>query len=821
MSKSLCFISVCLLMLFVMSCDCWVSNPSLKLEPQEIPFNADIRSIKTSVYDDCILLGMETGTIIRKDIANDVADTINAGNGRIYDMLEHRMNDTVSIFWVGVRDEGLVELWYDRYAQKIRGPKKHYPIPIKNTHYSVYAFDRVGEQLYIGTTAGFFRKPVDEQGRLELIADSFVVNKITHFKNMPIKSLFLATDKGLFAYYVNENRIEKISLNQENKEIISIHPEEGKNLYVLNVITDNKHFQKDILSGRVTLQKDFSADQVEFINYLHSTVDDHSWYVTNRKVIYKTGKEEIHYPILGSATRYNSLITKDYLFVPCVDKLLCFPLHEAIVEKKDDVMAISGWIGNKVYLITRDFKLYDYETASQKALKIRDLKDLKEEVLQLQATSGQLWFCSRKKLYRTDMNGNDLTTLLDCADYSNKEEIQSFQVVKGPNGKAVGVYAGLRGGFYYLSLEDRKQPGAWNMIEVLGDSLQNRDLFVNNIIIKDDQIYIATLNRGIFCGKLNRLDGFGYIPGSHRDSIGNPESMIFYKSGIKTDLCIHTNRGVYVYDEFAGAVRLYQDVGDKRLKSLLSGNENITYALKNKGMKKIPSDKDAFLFNDVAFRKWVFSANDNMVVCAGGSGLYQLDYDTEQMRRIGLEKAPDVVWLKHLIVVLLLVSGAGAMLFFFFRYRTLSIRLKRIEQDRLQDKNDSLNVAEELSPEQLKEIKEKLEELIFGIHLPNNQAKLKYELSRLFDKYFGVYPDFKKVGKTDKSLVMMLALVNYYRSQDVIDILKLKGKNKMPLDPNTIDQWRKDIRHRLQQLLQKRPEKSDMIQLMLDNLRSR
>ena len=817
MDKLLFSVSFVFLMILTISCDGFDSKTSLRLEPQEIPFNADIRSIKKSVYDDCILLGMETGTIIRKDIANDVADTINAGYGRIYDILEHKVNDTVSAFWVGVRDEGLVELYYDRYAQRLVAPAKHYPIPLKNTHYSVYAFDLVEGQLYIGTTAGFFRKHIFKSDRLELITDSFIVNKIAHFENMQAKTIYLATDKGLFAYYANENRIEKVPISKNEKEIISIHPEGGKDQYLLNVITDNKHFQKDILSGNITLKKDFSKDHVEFVNYLHSTVNDHSWYVTNCEVTYKAENREIRFPVTGSVTRYNSLITRDFLFVPCIDKLLCFSLHEAVVDKKDDIMAISEWFDDRVYLITRDFHLYCYsnEKNRNQASKIKEV-DINEEILHIQVTSGHLWFCSRKKLYQTDKNGKHLKVLLDCSDYSNKEEIQSCRIVKSKDGKAIGIYIGLRGGFYYLPEEGIRNSHPWQIVEVEKDSLINRDLFVNNIQIKDNQVYIATLNRGIYRGKLNRLDGFEYIPSSQSDTIGNPESMLFHKTGSRTVLCIHTNRGIYMYDDLLGPVYQYQGAGDKQLRSFQSGNENITYILKHKGVRKIPSSKDAFLFNDVAFRKGVFSANDNVVVCAGNTGLFLLDYEKESMQRIKLEGAPAGGWINRVVIFVLLAAGIGTLSFFFFRYRMKYIRLKNIDPA----KNESIEIPA-ISSEELKGIKEKLELLIYNSHLPSNRAQLKYELARLFDKYFANHHSFQRLGKTDKGLVMMLALINYYRSQDVIDILNLKGKNKKLIDPNTIDQWRNDIRQKLQLLLKEQPERSDMLKMMLDNLRSR
>ena len=814
-----------------LSC-CFSCQSEPGLEAREIPFNANIRCVKHSIDQNSILIGMENGIIVRKDLVNDVSDTIHA-ESRVYDIVEQKHAEPDwSRYWVGARNIGLLEIIYNHKERRTE-KKKAYPIPVKGIRYSPYSIEAIGDNLYVGTSSGLYRKKND-QSDLELI-NSYFINKIVF--SPKDSSLFLATNRGVYRYYIVSEVMDTIKkLSHIKSEIKTIHLNPDN---TLDIIDGNTHFTYDIAANTVKTVRDFSSENVDLVDCMHTS--DALWYVTNRKIICKKGDEEFSYLHTGNVTRNNSLIVLDFLMVPCLDKLLYFPLHDMVVREKDDIMAVSNRLDHTVYFITRDFILYSYQDG-YKSKRIKKIEAIPEEINRMQITKNYIWLSSSKNVYRFDKNGRNKLVVKEIKDSpsmnNRKEGINTFCCITSADALETGLYVGLRNRLLYSGMDKIREDTPFDTVKLETDYEKNNDLFINNILPKGDSVYILTLNQGLYCGQLHSVEHFEHVEGACSDSIGNPTSFVEAKQNGINQLIILSNQGLFEYDMHKKTIENKQYPDVNQIKALMSGDENNIYLLGHRGIKKYPDEVD-FRFNDIAFETASISPNINSIVYASKTGLYKLDYNTMNFNSIQLENRSEVSIFLFCFLAFILI-GSGWLGFTYLKKQRIKrktgrqnfqeqvlqitalnkqlereIQLRETLQKQLQEaQHSSLELSAGFSENSIWEIRSGLNNLINELHIKGRNLMLKNKLEYLFEICFREDALFREVIRMpEKRQVTMLALVRYFKSNEVNQMLRLN------IADATIDSWRSSIREELREVLRKEDCKHKGIkQILLENL---
>ncbi len=637
------------------SCDYFKEGVTYKLKAGEILCNADVNCIKESCYDGVYFIGLENGSIIRKDIINDVSDTINIGYQRIYDIVEKMVNDSVSCLWIGEKDHGLRKVTFNRFTKQTV-EELNPSIREKGTHYSVYSVILMdGDSIvYVGTSNGYYSFIPSRMDSLNLISIE-ITNKICLLDNI----LYLATNKGVFFYdikrgmvtdslrtkFINHQPVtnlrivkRKINIIQGGKLIqYDIDSKKDSVLYPYQVPFYQKIFNHPNYWAKASIQEE-GTSLPRIVDYL---VDNkgNQWYYTTTMVMFKKkdGNTTLPLPVkVNVKLRPNMLLTKDeFLFLPDQDKILQIPMNETTTGEQKNVIGIarSDSEDRKVYFVlTRDNCLYKYtykeSEKKNEASFLNHINKIDDEIVQIKSSRHFLWYASQKKLYRTDKNGKHLQVIYDCTDYPIREEIHDLLV----DNEDRYLYLGLRNCLRCFSEKEIKGNNICEgeMLKVDDDSFNHHDLYVTSLLLSNSKsLIVGTLNKGLFYKRENK-DDFEPVPFSECDSIGSILSVInlkneYAKIGEDSRLQVHTTKGFYLFDETHIDQRplictpFLQST--KTIKAIIEKSDYSFYGIGQKGICCYPAPK-YFSFKDMIFNKTTFEICGDKILCGGRHGLY-------------------------------------------------------------------------------------------------------------------------------------------------------------------------------------------------------
>lgn len=792
-----CMFSIIGLILFVfVACHEHSDQREFELSCNTNTFDAPISCIsQSSVNHDKIFIGLEDGSIIEKNKNNWKANSL-ASNHRIYDILEHANG----LLFVGSRDAGLKLLTTGtKSTQSFR-------IEGKNLNYSAYSIakDSIKQTLYVGTSNGFYKLDLSNNvpsDRLEPIAlgnstQDFGVNKII-LKN---QTLYIASDLGLFI-------VEDFNKDTQNPVI---------DTSVKNITLHNDTVYAITESSIIKVcpdRKKTVVRQGEY-SFYKKGINLDEWYLTSNSVVYnKNGQQLTHQLPEGISENAKQVASMgdDFFYVAYKKKLISFALHQNIAGAGNNVIAVSDKTsGEMIYFITNDLRMHRYKFKyNQPELKseplgiIEGIESLNDVVKLVEAEHNTFYLATRKKLYRIQKQKATCILLFDDAgctsSKANRNCINTLYYSPTNHKLYIGTrkYFGYINDFGSIDKQDRQIVTRIPILTSKGykDTI---DTYVVDICEKEDSLYVATLNKGLY-GKPSK---------DEQSELKQLLDLTDYEStyGIAIgggSLYLNTAKGIVHYpDTLVLPVKNVKSIYGVRDKNPNEGY----FILYHYGLSFKPLEDHTSpipQFKDLAFDKSCIALNGRKAVLGCQSGLFYYDGKSE-LTSISIEESnnSDGAYILAAIISLMILTA-------------FALYLYRIRQRKSQPVTCSQNEIEA----DLSEIDRAVKELFDHLGNKSTEAEeimrkeLKQKCIRFVDKYpeLGKLSFMKRRGK-ERYCITVLLLIE--------DIDANIISRTLDIDQMTVNRHKYNARKEIEQLYEQDQTNYPVIHLLYERIKT-
>lgn len=789
--KQLLFFIMGLTSFLFVSCNKDSNQKEFELTCNTNTFDAPISCISQSLINhDKLFIGLEDGSIIEK-IKNNWKEYSLESNHRIYDILEH----TDGSLFVGTRDAGLKLLNTENKSTQ------SFYIKNKNLNYSVYSIakDSINNILYVGTSNGFYKLDLsvnDKSNMLEPIrlgneTKYFGVNKIL-LKN---KTLYLASDLGLFIVRDFKKDFNKPVIDSATKNITICNDTVYAILEnsVVKVTPDKN--QRVILQGKGCFYTPGS--------------DMDEWFITANSIVYKKSNQSLKHELpdgVSTNAKQVALIGDDFLYLACKEKLISFALHQNIVGSGNNVIAVSDKRnGDMIYFITNDLRMHRYqfkynqpESTSEPLGEIKGVDAINDIVKLVEADNKTFYLATKKKLYKIVNNKAECILLLEDADgrksRANSDCINTLYYSSAEH----KLYIGTRKYFGCINEQDKRIVVPIPIVARNGQK-DTIDSYVVDICEKDDSLYVATLNKGLY-GKSNK---------SRQSPLKQIRDLTIYESTYGlivsgNNLYLNTAQGIINYNNTS--VLPIKNV--KSIYGVVDKNPNegyfilYYYGLSFKALED--SSTPVPLFKDLAFDKSCIALNGRKAVLGCKSGLFYYDGKLG-LSSISIEKSTHSYLLHIIIALVLLLAAISAIAFYFYiikrrKQQNTDSSFGQIEADILATDNAVKGLFDQLGSK--------------DIEAENRMRKeLKQMCLNFVDKYpeLGKLSFMKRRGK-ERYYITVLLLIENIDANIISRVLDI--------DQMTVNRHKYNARKEIEQLYENNETNYKVINLLYDRIKT-
>ena len=635
-------------------------------------FEAPVHAISKSVGNSGRLyFGLENGSIVKME--GDKRHVYSGGDKRIiYDIWEHNKD---SLF-IGTRDGGLklITLKNDSCVKS-----EDFNIESKDLNYSVYSIaeDSINRILYFGTSNGLFKMDLKNNPGLVMLERVELGDKKQdgiHKVLFRDSTLYVAGDPGLFISKSPSrffNPIKGVRVNNvilDNDTIYALT--QNSIVKIDNPYQTNDSVYKTIASG-------------EFYSY-SKTPDNEEWLLSGRNVFLKkkgiTYKHKLPSGITPSSKQVG-LMDNDFYYIAYRELLLAFPLRQNTQGLASSVIAVSDRTGgdDRIYFITSDFKLHKYrfDNTSKDKYNSEPMGQLKglnvhDEIVKFIHTGSNVFFLATKKnLYK--IKGNTAECIVDFNKMDNDNDFSALYF--SPDEQK--LYIGTRRYLGSIACgSGRKVPSEYT-IESIAD-MDTTDLYVVDISGRDDGIYVATLNKGLFqkTGKQGKFEKIW-----HSEKYGSTYGLAI--TG-KEDLLLNTSEGIIYNDDIKtlsfldkadikAIYRVHEDNSSDGIFILYYHGihyQGLTHSLIEKRVSPFP------LFSDIAFSKACIAVKGESCVLGSRLGLFL--FDQSALSPITIQEEKDYTTLYIFIMGLLLLIGGAVIYCFYIKKKKQQYRSNKL-----------------------------------------------------------------------------------------------------------------------------------------------
>lgn len=703
---------LCLILLFIIT-GCKETTTSRSLSERE--FHYDDRLSTLSIDKNGYWIGGETGVIWHVDGQN--RKRFYTGLDRIYDI--KRDSKQSNQIWVATRNAGL-QLW--NIAGDTLIHKTTFEIPSKGSRYSPYSIEIIDGNLFVATSQGLFSMPLNQQqqGLKPLYPihkekagqyyEPFLVNNLCHVGN---KWLFASTQAGVISIDLPTKKIE---LRHKGENIRNVAIYDGK-LYILS----DKQLTIEGFDG--TENKTFSLPQSVLSFYKASST---YYFITSSTILLSDNLERFvsiplrnnipdnphQISIADDGNGFSILLTKNAIWR--------IPHHLGFFNANPPIIAACASDKDLLY-VNNQHELFRQKAGEQVATKIYDFEN--DELPKEMYANGEdiYYYNANNQLFRLNLGNHYLVNQLFKRPQllaKPKTRITSMALLSHQSRILLGVQD------YLLSIDT--QNGKTDTIK----AMNNKYITAFHQAQNSDDIYIATLNNGVFVEK-----------GEQIKQVAGTQDKVFISSLLTYDeqkphLLLLTNHHLLIQ----GSDSIRAD-GSCRMFCI---NDSIIYTIPETGIHKYKIkggkliDSGSF-FADIHFNAQAGLILDNTLYIGSDLGVLQLTPGKEETAEwvTFYDKVPSLQLIG--IILFSLICIFSIIFFSYRRHRILTYRQLQMSKDDLRKRLEALESLKDKLTEVERNTLDSINNEIDSINISsqslrtNNEqfAKLSVRIARL------------------------------------------------------------------------------------------
>lgn len=703
---------LCLILLFIIT-GCKETTTSRSLSERE--FHYDDRLSTLSIDKNGYWIGGETGVIWHIDGQN--RKRFYTGLDRIYD-IERDSNQSNQI-WVATRNAGL-QLW--NIAGDTLIHKTTFEIPSKGSRYSPYSIEIIDNNLFVATSQGLFSMPLNQQQQglkplypihindTSRYYEPFLVNNLCHVGN---KWLFASTQTGVISIDLPTKKIE---LRHKGENIRNVAIYDGK-LYILS----DKQLTIEGFDG--TESKTFSLPQSVLSFYKASST---YYFITSSTILLSDNLERFvsiplrnnipdnphQIAIADDGNGFSILLTKNAIWR--------IPHHLGFFNANPPIIAACVSDKDLLY-VNNQHELFRQKAGEQVATKIYDFEN--DELPKEMYANGEdiYYYNANNQLFRLNLGNHYLVNQLFKRPQllaKPKTRITSMALLSHQSRILLGVQD------YLLSIDT--QNGKTDTIK----AMNNRYITAFHQAQNSDDIYIATLNNGVFVEK-----------GEQIKQVAGTQDKVFISSLLtygqqNPQLLLLTNHHLQIQ----GTDSIRAD-GSCRMFCI---NDSIIYTIPETGIHKYKIkggrliDSGSF-FADIHFNAQAGFILDNTLYIGSDLGVLQLTPDKEEAAEWVTfdDKVPSLQLIG--IILFTLICILGIIFISYRRHQILTYCQLQMSKDDLRQRLEALESLKDKLTEVERNTLDSINNEIDSINISsqslrtNNEqfAKLSARIARL------------------------------------------------------------------------------------------
>lgn len=612
-------------------------------------------------------IGSETGIIYHIEKQNN--KKYNTGLDRIYDIA--RDNQDSSKLWIASRNAG-IQLY--KIENNTLVHKKTYTIKNKGNRYSPYDIEISDSNIFAATSQGLYKIDLKNHDNSQMIP-IYPINKHNiKNKGMPFPITQLCISKGKYLFAATHEGL--IFYNLQNKKIYFRH--KGHNINYLSINNGKLYILLDrqmiieTLEGK--LIKEISLPNTALAFYKIGKV----YYFISPSSIHLSDdlKRFVSIPLYYNIpnTSHNFILPNNgngFSLMITNNAVWRIPHHLGVLNSNTPIL--SAFYNGKDFYYVNDYnELFFQKAGTGAAYKIYEFPQ-DNNITSFCAIGNTIYYCNNNNLYYVNIADSYLYNYLLVHPrllYHTNTHITSMTVL--PKNKK--ILLGIQD--FLLSIDSKTCK-----IDTV-KQLNNKYITSISHVLYSEDLYISTLNDGIFClsgGKVFPVKGTGKYPFIHDLLVNNS-----YERNV---LFLTNHKLLYL------GIDSIEVNGNKRLFSI---NDSIIYTIPEAGIHKYiiknKKIKDCgLLYADIRFNPLACFVSKKKLYLGSNIGMAILSpYQENKLEWISFDNKVNSLLL-FLIIIPALIFIILVYLLSIYKYHSLQKKQLQIRINDLQQRSKSLN----------------------------------------------------------------------------------------------------------------------------------
>ena len=613
--------------------------------------------------DSVVWVGTEFGEIIFSN--NSDRRQYQVGSNRIYKVYTQQCDGDKRICWIAIRNAGLSK-W--EIAGNSARCLAEYTIPKKGQHYSVYDIMEEDGLLLAATSQGVYTlnlrsadsalKPIYPNGGNYHSGDPFVTKTICR---SAANQVLVATQNGLLHIDVASMKT-RVSHKGERINFVSVIDGET------NILAGNKFYieHKDgSLKREVDLK--FHANLFYYVGGAYCFLDNSTAVLTRDLEKFYTISLRRNIP-MSCNNVIVSAKKNDHVCIATENAVWKVPVHQSVFNDNAAIMSAATDENGDIYYINAHNEIFLQPSGSDKAYKIFDF--IREApIVDSRIYNGCLYYVtSNHDLKQVSLTSYFIRNILLSHSqmvYDSQSKITSMGLMTVDNKPK--LYLGIQDGLIEIEPESKH-------IDTIPSF---NDKYITKFYqqSKDNNLYLTTLNHGIFYGSNGR-----YKPIAGTGGMENIRSMAITKEFPPQMIVL------------AGNSLLIKDGGkaiDAKAESdMFAIGDSVVYTLPEFGIRKYVKKADSlvlagYYYQDISFERKASVVKDDKVYLGCELGVLTFTAGKENQAQWVKITNSSVTRRRMVVTIVCLLLIVSAIFVGYRFYRYLATRTIRVRKEEL------------------------------------------------------------------------------------------------------------------------------------------